>query len=710
MSRTRGAAPSNPVELTEYPAESPSISEPSPQEDHHSPPEDLPPIFNAPQAQASTEPLTAVATESVHVERARSPTITASHRTSSTRTRTHQPWWQPLRSLWEATKHIGSRLRDGVRFRGALARPTEPRPPKPWRSKSNRSANLVLLLAVGVLIIVALIVLCVLSNKHQGLADVQDKTTQKRGQIQLKLKLTWTFLPTLFFSAYNLWHAAAVRAFAMRQPYVELSKSNGAPANKSILLDYTTYTKFTAWIHAKRRQHRMLAFCLVVELLFGLGMPALAAALFSSNGQILKTFPSVEALTYFNDSGLVPEASLVSMYGTVAATELYGGRKPPWLSDYEVFNAISIPTLTRGGLAQSNLTANTSAYSLEAGCRFIPPDEFELKLDGSEWRMRAKDRGCQLEHRLLGPVGTNNSTREFRTWMQTFSNLGCGLQAGWSRIVVIGAQQPDEDRDLVNQSVISCSASYFSSTGELTLSLDPSGINEPVISKPFRIREKILRDSPRPLFADIFEDRLPQDVTFDSQAQASANAFGRLILGYSQKHRPGSYLRPEAVLNSTKQILGAIFPLMVQQNLVAEVTSNRNVSDNPNQSRGILYQNRQRLVVIQPIAYTLMIFLALTVASTSYIFVSIRTSPIGLYEEPQGLFSAARILRDSDLPGDIERLIEDGNEEASWKTRETWGKSQDLLNSRWKMHDWQNPRQMRLVRLPDMPGTTIRSP
>ena len=214
----------------------------------------------------------------------------------------------------------------------------------------------------------------------------------------------------------------------------------------------------------------------------------------------------------------------------------------------------------------------------------------------SSLTLQASDRGCDLRLPLIAPTPSSNG---YSYYLQTFSNLDCGLDAGWSRVVAMGATELGNSTTLTNLSVVSCTTSYHESIGKLSIALsEPEGSANLVITS-FASANNTLIDR-RPLYADAIENAIHQPSSFDNTATLSATDLGRLIFTYALAQNPQSFLTSATISNATQQIFGALFPLIVRKYLLQPVPLSN--GDPATETQGILSVNKTRLLVVWPIA------------------------------------------------------------------------------------------------------------
>jgi Protein of unknown function (DUF3433) len=137
---------------------------------------------------------------------------------------------------------------------------------------------LLFLIALTVIIVVAILTLDLISTKLKGLANIRVRK-DRVSSLFLEQGLLWTTLPPLLMALYKLIWESAVSACSLRQPFIELAKDqgDGAPAEKSILLDYRSYPTFRSWFIAFRNGHYLIGISILFSLILSIFVVPLSA-------------------------------------------------------------------------------------------------------------------------------------------------------------------------------------------------------------------------------------------------------------------------------------------------------------------------------------------------------------------------------------------------------------------------------------------------
>ena len=534
----------------------------------------------------------------------------------------------------------------------------------------------------------AIIALCVVSAHHKGIARVDDRSITLVS-FQVGLGLLWTTLPGFIFTIYGLLVREIMKALGTRQPFVELwNQGLGAPAEKSVLLDYNAYPWYQAWPLAIKNKHHLVAAGIKIALTMHVAGP-LAAHLFTPV-IVSRDFPqTVQQESSFNSSAFFASSDIAPVLDTVASTQIYGGELPPWTtSTYSLLN-FTEPKVFPGTIGLSNFSIATTAYSADVDCVILPSSQFELTHQGQGWVFEGLDRGCVVQEPDIfsGPAVANGQTW-FKYYLQTFANVSCPTDAGWTRLVAVAAANfNDSTNVLTNITAVSCMTSYYTSPGILNVTLDPTQSAAPRIQS-FTPQNKTLID-PRPTFAVNFEQVIHQPSIVDDTITLSATEFGSLISSYAQKQSPQGFLNGSILANAIGNIFPATFSVMSTTYLVQE--------SNPISILGTVHVASTRLIVVQQVAYVIISVLAIVIAMLflTYIIIHIRKQESILYEKPIGLWGSAAILRHSELQKEAESLGSVSSKAV--EMRKSFEPPSELSQKGWKMVDWDIPSQARIV-------------
>lgn len=238
-------------------------------------------------------------------------------------------------------------------------------------------------------------------------------------------------------------------ALAVRQPYVELMKPNGAPAEVTILLDYQTEFSFWSWGIALRNRHWLVAACLFLSLVMSIVSVPLTGHLFITASVISNATISLQSLTTYNDSAYTSRTDLRPVFDLISATRIYGGNPPAWTNEEYAFQPFSLVHEIDVG----NITVPNLSYSARINCQTISSSDYNLNFtsgpsNGGIIAVNATDRNCPIPQRL---TVVDTTQLYVKTW-----STECHFLDGWSRLSILAAQYLAEDPTRVtNFSLIS---------------------------------------------------------------------------------------------------------------------------------------------------------------------------------------------------------------------------------------------------------------
>jgi Protein of unknown function (DUF3433) len=574
---------------------------------------------------------------------------------------------------------------------GARPSPTPPaQNPKEWKSMLLQSKTLIPFIVLTIAAVGAIIALTIVSRFSNGIASVRSSAFTI-ANISIGLEFLWTSIPVFLFNLYNVWFKAVVTACADRQPYVELYRQNdGASFEQSVLLDYRAYWAIKRpWI-AKQRKHPLLLIGFIFSSALTIAVSSLAAHLFAAN-IVVKTFPrQVPQDTAFNQSSFGARSDLAPIFDVVLGTLVFGGTFPAWTTSkycLERFPSPTIPEATRG---TSNFTVEISAYSANLSCVILNQSQYTLNFSGgeTEWIFTAEDRGCSLSTPLFS---AESGIQRFSFYVGTFANIACSLEAGLSRLVVVTAHSPYSNLNILTDvTALSCETAYWNLSGSLTVSVDVAQSSSPAIVGYTEKNGTLITD-PRPQFWKNFEAQLHEPSIIDDTGVTSASDFGYLVLEYAKYLDSVNFLDSSIIQNATESIFTAVYAVMCTSFLI---------QPGPDiELAGELLVPTNRLLIVAPIAYTIVGILCAFVLYAVLTYFYVETHRSILYEEPIGLAGAATLLSESPLLQDVilarkstysgevcKKLL--GGEDEYWKTWRTKG---------WRVEGWDHPPTSRII-------------
>ncbi|KAK3691218.1 hypothetical protein LTR37_018806 [Vermiconidia calcicola] len=548
-------------------------------------------------------------------------------------------------------------------------------PPTEWKSIWLTPWVLGPVIVITILLFCSVIGMSIQSARHQGL-------------VTINLSEYHSILRLGDVEVYILTVASIVRAAGSRQPYVELRRSRigedkGAPAEKSISLDYQSHWAVVAPWKAITNGHFLLAYSFGIMLVANIVLTALAAnLLYTANVQRGASQSVTQSLT-FNP---VERFQTTDHWDLTAATDrvlgarVYGGELQPWTTLTESI----LPFATDKVPSTKNFTVPAISWSAELDCRVLDTAyEFELGLTSDGWKFNAVDRGCEFKNQYFSAVATVDQ------FLGVFSNWACGPQARWHRVLVVAAIATG-DREtvqshvaaLTNKTAVSCIPLYSSSIGLLSVSIDASRSDDPVINSFAPTAREVF--DPPPIFTRGYEAGL-EEVPTTQMPGLFSSQFGELVYRDAKAASPESYFSGDVLRLATERVFASTFAVVAQQYLLEPST--------PHQVTGTVYQAETRLVIVLPVAYTIVSILLTLLIMLVWISWYGRTHASILYEEPIGMLGVAALLRKSELMEMVDAVHAGGY---GGKVARTIAAVLSKSKSRWEFEDWDLPESARL--------------
>lgn len=555
--------------------------------------------------------------------------------------------------------------------------------PRPWLSRWLKWYTLFAGVAITIIMQGAVIGLSIWSAKNNGIRPVNDKGGKLIVFIDFGIGLSWTFVPTFVFQLYSLTLALIVQETCARQPYVELMRDNidGAPAEKSVLLDYASWIPPWAVVKAVKYGHWMLACGMTVSLMVQLVVTPFASHLFDTLVTQRPRNIKIPQTTIFDTgvNGFGPRSDLSPILDIVAATKIYGGMPIAWTTD----NATLLPLDLSAYEAESgpaNISVRTELLSLLPDCRALSPSEYSLgwSQEMDSIMFSAEDRYCPL-----APVIYTSSITGYTVYYAETYQVPCSNAANTSRIMIGAALNENESKvEFSNTTAVSCITTYYEGSGIAEISITNGA--------PTLMSFSTLQTQPtytRPIFAQNFESQISQPRIVDESGVNSASKFGSLIVEYARHNRPDTFFNGDSMVNATTTILASTFNIMAQRFLVQP--------GGETMVEGIEYREQTRLRVVLPVAYTILGILTLVWLELIWMHIYTSNHFSSQYEEPRALVGAAAVLCGSALNDDVNR------EKALTVTGEVANRivySWRDERKGWKFDRWDEPRKAAIVK------------
>jgi hypothetical protein len=512
---------------------------------------------------------------------------------------------------------------------------------KEWRSWKLRWWWTLVLLLTEAAIIAAIIYLERRSASENGIASIPwISTAPVSSHFSIssfwKYGLLWTTLPSFIMTLYGIMWGTVVSGTADRQPFIELSRpeETARTAKVTIMLDYRLYPSLYNWIVAFRNSHVLLGFAMLLSLLLSIALVPLAAHLFVTapsqiGSSILLSFPSE-----FNASQFTTRTSLQPVIELASAIRVSGGNPPPWMTIEYAFE----PFETEDETISGNVTAETSSYSAYLDCQTFSANEASAAYDpsGEEYlSYQANDRGCPIS----GQYSVKESTPIYAiSWYEPCDNSDYGRVG-----LFAGVYSNASSIKIANFSLVSCIASYWNKTGEITMSVQPDASPEFLSFTPSnatQIYPNSTQTNPLPYVT--FGIILHSYTFYDPSDTTYTDMFGLLAYSYARTQNAASPITPDLIKNTTEEVFTTVYAALASSALFQLASS-------PTQAQGAFSTAVTRLYVVTPVAYTIVGFLLLIFVCNVFLFIYSQKHHSILREETRGLLGNAAVLDQSDV-------------------------------------------------------------
>lgn len=502
-----------------------------------------------------------------------------------------------------------------------------------WVPWGLRLPTLITFVFLDTALIVCLITLSIISSRSDGFASIGNQNVSA-WSIDWDLGLLWTTLPVLIFRLLGIYWECIASPLSQRQPYVDLLENGGAPAEKSVMLDYLSIPMLWRWWTAFRNRHFIVSVCSFLTLLMSIGVTALSARLFAVQAVQITTKVPILFDSTFDDSAINSTLVWFPVIDTVSAIRVHHGAPLPWTDQQYAFRPYQLQSFVD---TNAEVKVNTKAYSAYLNCSAL--SDYELSLRGSRLYMTASDRGCDISQDF-------QVSEMQEVYFKTTSEISCSADSWYSRLVFTAATYSNDSSTLVsNVTVLSCVTNYRETLGELaTIATNDSLSNLAV--QDFHGLEST---DTRPSLWRVFEQNIMSPTTFNPQATWSTTAIGNLVLYYAQQMAGSQYLSGDVLHRAVSDIFSAIYLTAVAQHAFVTL-------ETPEVITGEVGLLTQRLYTVYWVAYTiaavLLFILGATLAAIAHVF----SHATILKEEPAGLLAHAAILENSPLMGSVAEL------------------------------------------------------
>ncbi|KEF53368.1 uncharacterized protein A1O9_10343 [Exophiala aquamarina CBS 119918] len=513
---------------------------------------------------------------------------------------------------------------------------------------------LLLLTTTDLLIIATIISLDIMSRRHFGFVDIgsapsflsHDEAVEQaiwsQGILYTALP---SFLMTMFHTAWN----TALGAFVKRQPYVELRKKTGEISRKTLMFEYTEPYIFCVR-SAIENGHLLLAACMLLSATLIFFVVPVTAFMFTTREFGLNSTLPISIERNFNTSIFQNSTSIPSLrfMEAAAAIHIQNASWAPWTTETYAFPA-STPLMAVG---TGNVTYNSIAYSAEADCVYLEEDKYrkhillpgETGIPAITIMISANDRGCLIGSSLNLELNSDSPSRFIHSWTTTT----CPAHSGWSRFSFL-AGRITQDEQLADFGLISCTTSYYNTTGSLTADWLQDPMTAPGI-RDFRATSRSEWKADAIWFP--LEWGMQETGCYDPMEEIRSTEFPRQVYRIAKTRNSTSPLLPEVIIDAAQTLFPTMYAIFATSTLLQP-------TDEPMQQLATMSVQRTRLIVVPAVAYPVVSILCIVFGLTIALFFYAKQESI-LTEEPVGMLATAAILHKSaDVYLAIARLLVD---------------------------------------------------
>ncbi|KAK0712129.1 hypothetical protein B0H67DRAFT_587086 [Lasiosphaeris hirsuta] len=481
----------------------------------------------------------------------------------------------------------------------------------------------------------------------------------------------YTALPVSLMTLYRTLWEGVVAAVAERQPYVELMRQGGGAPEKTVLLDYRAEWSITVPFKAMRMGHYFLGLCMAMSVVSSFGLVPATAFLFTTQTSSPVYTVPLRSVSELNYSAIHQPAPGVpsgqKALDWAAATSLMSAPPMAWTNGTNAYSAFELardlPTSETAD--QTPISVESTAYFLQPNCVVLREGvDFTSTLqraaipglNGVHLSARGSDRGCGFDYTLLFDLRESFFTKFQPMAAKTFQTINCKSRSTESRVALIAGRYVGDridDHSVSNVSLVSCNPRYWALPGVLnaTVALSSSGAVPPTSIDGFsgdwsRAVEYTQGDH---LYIEAsFLDPLAFDPTLP--IQVPTNELARHVFELALQSNTDAPLDPVALTKSMSALLERAYTAMAATMLSVPMA-------HPTSQLGFVTVSETRVVVVQGVAYFVMVVLGLTALLLIWITLSVRHESAALFEEPVGLISIAGIAqRSADLTREVGTL------------------------------------------------------
>jgi hypothetical protein len=454
----------------------------------------------------------------------------------------------------------------------------------------------------------------------------------------------------LVLQTYSIWVAATVYAYAERLPYVELSRTHGASAKLTILLDYRSLPGPIKIWRSFINKHRLLSSLFFFNLLLTFLVTPFAASLFNVGGdQSSEHDIDVNRTTFYDEYAMNQRTQFLPMLDYARGIKLYNTPTPSWANQLYSFTPFQLPASLSDGT--NNVTTEQNATYMSVNCKeLVRGTDFTIEDNGNQWTISGDDQGCNFLSRYTH-IGS------FEFYAQTFSKSDCSSEepSREGRIFLFAAQAPDRNASEIRHfNLISCASTYYNLTGKLEIGADPSS-GSPIIRSFTPGSGPVALENPRPIFWKLFEKTISDLRTDDTAATWSTTLLGRLVIDDVSQNIPiaSAFQNASLLSSSLSSTLRLLYSITATTYLRTDISSSLPTPT----LHGTLLRRVRYLHAVAPIAYPIAGILLINAFLICLMIASVRSTTSILYEEQGGILaSSVLVTNSSDLAETSRRL------------------------------------------------------
>lgn len=242
-----------------------------------------------------------------------------------------------------------------------------------------------------------------------------------------------------------------------------------------------------------------------------------------------------------------------------------------------------------------------------------------------------------------------------------------------TRMSFVAARYDEASQSVANLTFISCSPSYFKTTGNMVEQTD-NGLSSRLLGfdEDHDLREEISRRTyPMRLF---LEKEIHQIMTLDTTSKIEGNEFAKHVYRMSQQKSPLEPLKPEELVASVQKLYTTVYAVFAITYLFETLHP-------PMNTTGLHTVEEKRLFVVPVVAYIILSVLTATLLLNACLFWYAKQKSM-LKEEPFGLLSYAGIMYKSEINTVMMDKIVEADRDPG-RARESAQSMYDLDNVRW---------------------------